>query len=167
MRIETARRVYHGAAVRDSGKVAQHHAKTMVKRHGDADHIVRRVVHGLPYEEGIVEDAAVSERRRFRMPSRSARKLDVDRLRRQLRRLRTLATPVQRIERDGTRHFLALASHNDMPQRWHPSASVAGALSGHSRKLRAKLLDHVRMVCESCRWHHRKGLAANQVERVF
>ena len=58
-RTEVRRRKHHGRAMRYTGQVSQHHPKTVVKGHRDAEAIVTGQSHAFPNPEPIVEDVVV------------------------------------------------------------------------------------------------------------
>src|SRR5271163_3841182 len=79
-RVETLARKHHRRAMRQAGEVAEHHAKTMIKRHRDAQPIVFAEPHRLADEETVVEDVVVGERGALWKARGATSELDVYRI---------------------------------------------------------------------------------------
>ena len=78
--IEPVRRIDQRRTAGNCGKVAHHHAETMVQWHRHANPVCRRQVLGPPDEIAVVEDIAMAQRGAFRQAGGAAGELDIHRI---------------------------------------------------------------------------------------
>lgn len=76
--VEALVRVNHRRAVRDANQIAEHHAKTVVQRHGNAQAIDFAEVHRCADEVAIVEDVVMRQRGALGPTGSPRRELNVD-----------------------------------------------------------------------------------------
>ncbi|MNT34766.1 hypothetical protein D3C72_1707640 [compost metagenome] len=79
-RIETIVWIDDGRAMCHACHIAQHHAKTVVQRHGNAEPVLLGQLHRFANEIAVVDDVAMGERCALRKTRGAAGELDVDRI---------------------------------------------------------------------------------------
>ena len=174
-RVKTVVRVNNGAAVGKAGQIAQHHAKAVVQRHGNAQAVSRRQLHALTDEKTVVQNVAVRQRRPLREPRGAAGELDVDRVGVAERGghgidLRivglALGQPVGKTQH--ARLVRPLPGHINPHHRAQAGQALGRQHAGHAAaQLRGQLAQHAQVVAALELRHGYQRLAADLVQRVL
>ena len=167
--------VHDGSAVRQAGQVAQHHAKAVVQRHGNAQPVFGRELHALANEEAVVQDVAVRERGALGEARGAAGELDVDGVGcfqrgRHLRQTRVgrVAACDQVTKTQQAGFVFALPSHVDPDHRVQVRQLLRLQLAGRAmRPLGRQLAQHAQVVAGLEARHGHQQLAAHLVQRIF
>ena len=167
--------VHDGGTVRKAGQVAQHHAKAVVQRHGDAQAVFGRELHALANEEAVVQDVAVRERGALGEARGAAGELDVDGvggLQRGCNLRQARVGCVAACQQVGKAHQARFVGA--LPRLIDPHHGVqVGQLHGAQLArllvvpLGRQLAQHAQVVAGLEARHGHQQLAAHLVERVF
>ena len=167
--------VHDGSAVRQAGQVAQHHAKAVVQRHGNAQPVFGRELHALANEEAVVQDVAVRERGPLGEARGAAGELDVDGVGcfqrgRHLRQTRVgrVAACDQVTKTQQAGFVFALPSHVDPDHRVQVRQLLRLQRTRRAmRPLGRQLAQHAQVVAGLEARHGHQQLAAHLVQRIF